>query len=153
MFLLVNPPMIYGPSLHKIPTEAAVNTSTGNIWNLISGKTPVLPEDRLPLFCDARDVSKAHLLAVEKPESIGHRFILCGGAFTWQQAADFIKEARPELADKLPKTNSDATPIERIAILDTTAAKEKLGMDNFIDWKTTLLDTIDDLINNHSKKW
>ena len=145
--------MIYGPSLQKIPTEAAVNTSTGNIWNLISGKTAVLPEDRLPLFCDARDVSKAHLLALESPESIGHRFILCGGSFTWQEAAQFLKEARPDLADKLPGPNPDATPKEQLAKLDTTAARRKLGMESFLDWKTTLIDTIDDLLNVHAKKW
>lgn len=145
--------MIYGPSLHKIPTEAAVNTSTGNIWNLISGKTATLPEDRLPLFCDSRDVSKAHLQALKRPESVGTRVLLCGGAFTWKEAADFLKEARPELADKLPKPNPEAAPIQHLAKMDTTVAKEKLGMDSFIDWKTTLLDTVDDLVNNHSKTW
>jgi nucleoside-diphosphate-sugar epimerase len=108
--------MIYGPSLQKIPSEDAINTSTGNIWNLISGKTAVLPEDRLPLFCDTRDVSRAHILALEKPESVGHRVPLCGGAFTWQQAADYLQQVRPEIADKL-------------------------------------LDTVDDLVNNHSKNW
>lgn len=145
--------MIYGPSLHKIPSEDAVNTSTGNIWNLISGKTAVLPDDRLPLFCDARDVSLAHFNALERKQSIGHRYILCGGAFTWTDAADFLRKERPELAAKLPKPNPDVTPIEHLAKLDTSAARNDLEIASFIDWKTTLLDTVDDLVNNHSKNW
>lgn len=130
-----------------------MNTSTGNIWNLISGKTEFLADDRLPLFCDARDVSKAHIVAIEKSESIGHRVPLCGGAFTWEEAASYLRQSYPELADKLPKSNPDAVPIQQLAKIDTRVAREVLGFDSFIDWKTTLKDTVDDLMNNHAKHW
>lgn len=177
--LTVNPPMIYGPALQSFGSEEGINTSSANIWSLISGKTKILPDNRLPLFCDSRDVSKAHLLALEKPEAKGHRFPIYGGAFTWEevspshvssmfltiliheaeddyfdsQAADFIRKERPELADRLPQANPDAVPIEHMAKIDTSVARNVLGMNEFIDWKTCLLDTIDDLLAKQKNNW
>lgn len=145
--------MIYGISRQSFGSEDKINTSSGNIWNLISGKTQTLPEDRLPLFCDARDVSRAHFLALEKKEAKGHRVPLCGGAFTWEQAAEFLKTARPALADKLPKDNPDAVPIKELAEIDTRVARDVLGMPKFIDWHTCLLDTVDDLLQKQANGW
>lgn len=147
------PPMIYGISRQSFGSEAGINTSSANIWNLISGKTEVLPDNRLPLFCDARDVSRAHFLALEKKEAKGHRVPLCGGAFTWEEAADFLKTARPHLADKIPKRNPDTTPIKELATIDTRVARDVLGMPKFIDWHTCLLDTVDDLLKKQANDW
>lgn len=77
--------MIYGPSLQSIESEDNINTSSAAIWAIVSGKTEQVPDNRLPLFCDSRDVSKAHLLALEREESVGHRVPLYGGAFTWEE--------------------------------------------------------------------
>lgn len=82
------PPMIYGPSLQGFGgDEKNINTSSANIWNLISGKTATLPDNRLPLFADSRDVSRAHFLALETSDAKGQRVPLCGGAFTWQEVS------------------------------------------------------------------
>ena len=79
--------MIYGPALHSFGSEDGINTSSKAIWNIVSGKTPKPPEDRLPMFCDVRDVSRAHILAAQKPESAGRRVLLYGGNFTWQEVS------------------------------------------------------------------
>jgi len=75
------------------------------------------------------------------------------GLSTATQAADFLKTARPQVADKLPQRNPDAMPIEHMARIDTSNAKNILGMEKFFDWQTTLLDCVDDLLNVHAKNW
>ena len=69
------------------------------------------------------------------------------------KAAEYIRLTRPELADKLPKPNTTDPPIETLAKIDTRVAREVLGMDSFIDWKTTLSDCIDDLLAKQENGW
>lgn len=70
-----------------------------------------------------------------------------------RKAAEYIRSTRPELADKLPEPNTTDAPIEKLAKIDTRVAKEVLGMDSFIDWKTTLSDCIDDLLAKQKNGW
>ena len=35
-------------------------------------------------YVDVRDVAKAHVLAIQKPEAGGSRYVVAAGVFTWQ---------------------------------------------------------------------
>lgn len=112
-----------------------------------------MPEDRLPLFCHARDVGNAHVLALSHlPQSAGHRYLLHGDTFTWAMAVHHLASVRPALKSRLPKgweksdPNAKQPTQEHFAQLDTTKAKELLGMRDFKDWKTTLEECVDDLL-------
>ena len=37
--------------------------------------------------------------------------------------------------------------------MDTAVARETLGMTSFIEWKKTLLDTVDDLLKQEENGW
>ena len=53
--VVVNPPMIYGPTLQESATSPeTLNTSSAAIYQLFSGTLQAIPDDRLPLFCDVR---------------------------------------------------------------------------------------------------
>ncbi len=152
----VNPPMIYGPTLQPGVKLSNLNTSSKTIYTLINNADSV-PEDRLPLFCHARDVGDAHVAITEKPNALGKRYLVCGGKFTWPHAVKFISEQYPELQDRLPKGWEKVTGNLRdentIATLDTTPAKEVLGM-QFKDWQTTLKESIDNLLSlEKGKDW
>ncbi|EST04638.1 NAD-dependent epimerase/dehydratase [Kalmanozyma brasiliensis GHG001] len=144
----INPPMIYGPSLQPGVRLSNLNTSSKTIYNLVNN-ADAMPEDRLPLFCHARDVGDAHVAASEKPEGMGSRWLLCGGKFTWAHAVKFIAETYPELKDRLPKGWEESVKELRdpgtIADLDTKPAETKLGI-QFKDWQTTLKECIDNLL-------
>ncbi|KAL8286583.1 hypothetical protein RQP46_004600 [Phenoliferia psychrophenolica] len=150
----LNPPMIYGPPLQAMNTKADVNTSSNAIYALISGPADrEVPGDRLPLFCSVQDVALAHVKAIEASDEVaGQRFILCGGAFTWNQAVEYLQTARPALASRLPKLPKDTAPHATIATLDVTPAKELLGFKEFKGWKETLLETVDALVAKE-KEW
>lgn len=144
----VNPPMIYGPSLQPGVKLSNLNTSSATIYGLISSSDQ-MPQDRLPLFCHARDVGDAHVAATEKPNAMGQRYLLCGGKFTWAHAVKFISEQYPDLQDRLPKGWKDVTSslrdLDSIATLDTTPAEQMLGI-KFRDWQTTLKQSLDSLL-------
>ncbi|EPQ31488.1 uncharacterized protein PFL1_00823 [Pseudozyma flocculosa PF-1] len=145
----VNPPMIYGPTLQPGVTKQNLNTSSRTIYNLVSG-ADAMPEDRLPLFCHARDVADAHTLLLEGPDDVmGKRYLVCGGKFTWAHAVLHISERFPDLRGRLPKGWEEATKqlrnLDQIASLDTAPAERDLGI-KFKDWKTTLDESIESLL-------
>ncbi|ETS61320.1 hypothetical protein PaG_04530 [Moesziomyces aphidis] len=143
----INPPMIYGPTLQPRVTRKSLNLSSAIMYGLISGLDE-MPSDDLPLFCDVRDVALAHVRAVEKDGAMGERYLLCGGKFSWAQAAELLAEKRPELRALLPKGWQQAPSIDldgSFASMDTSRAREKLGI-AFRGWQTTLLDSVDSLL-------
>ncbi|KZP19343.1 NAD(P)-binding protein [Athelia psychrophila] len=151
--VVLNPPMIYGPALQDAATSpASLNTSASMIYQLFSGKLTAIPDDRLPLFVDVRDVAKAHVLALQQDSASGARIPLCGGGFTWAQAVDELNATRPELRSRLvPQGTGNPAP-STMATVSTRAAAEKLGLKEFIGWKQSLSDTVDSLLELE-KKW
>jgi len=140
------PPMIYGPPIQACSKAEDLNTSSATIYNLInSPKT--LPDDRLPLCCDVRDVAKAHVLSIDAIGVTNKRVLLWSGeAFVWDDAVRYLQEKRPELADRLAPVPADRPAKRRnLARLDTSLAQKELGLE-FIPWQTTLLDTVDALL-------
>lgn len=110
-----------------------------------------MPDDRLPLFCHARDVADAHTLALSHlPKSAGHRYLLQGGTFNWAMAVHHIAESHPQLKERLPKgweeSDSEAKPVTDYASLDTDKARELLGIKEFKSWRETLDECVDDLL-------
>jgi nucleoside-diphosphate-sugar epimerase len=149
----LNPPMIYGPALQESATSPqTLNTSSAAIYQLFSGKLQAVPDDRLPLFCDVRDVAKAHVLALQTDGADGMRVPLCGGSFLWKEAVEELLATRPELKDRLVPLNTAKPPPGPLASLDTTVAKQNLGLPDFITWQQTLSDTVDSLLVLE-KKW
>jgi nucleoside-diphosphate-sugar epimerase len=148
----LNPPMVYGPTLQdSAVSPESLNSSSAEIYLLFSGKIQAIPDNRLPFFCDVRDVAKAHVLALETDKVDGMRVPLCGGAFTWKDAVEELLETRPELKDRLIPLSTAKPPPGPMASIDTTIAKEYLGLKEFNGWKQTLSDTVDSLLALENK--
>lgn len=132
-----------------IRNASSLNASSMAVYQLIAGLES-MPDDRLPQFCHARDAADAHVrwLASDDEPAPQHRFLLCGGAFYWKMACEYINKTRPELAHRLPKDwkeASDKNPETSLAKLDVTPAQTELDI-TFTDWKTTLDETLDRLL-------
>ncbi|KNZ75999.1 hypothetical protein J132_00749, partial [Termitomyces sp. J132] len=139
----VNPPSIYGPFALGFPPPRLNDLSTNRmIYAIISGTFPY----QLPLlFCDVRDVARAHVAAFECsgiPSSTVRRYLISGGAFTWKDAAKHLAKALPEMRTRLP-------PLERvkplpgpISRIDNQLATQELGMVEYIGWEKTVEDTV-----------
>lgn len=75
----IMPPMIYGPNLNATVDLANLNTSSADIYRLISpqSKSSDLVPDMFWNYVDVRDVAEAHLRAYEVPKAGGERFFIC----------------------------------------------------------------------------
>ena len=68
------------------------------------------------------------------------------------KAVEYLLKTRPELKDRLVPLSTARPPKGPMASIDTTVAKEELGLKEFITWQTTLLDTVDSLLELE-KRW
>lgn len=101
----VCPPLVLGPVVHHLATLDSINTSNARIVALLRGewKDEIPSQGPVSIWIDVRDVAKAHVLAIDKPEVGGKRLFTTAGYFDHQQIARIVREKFPEFADKLPK--------------------------------------------------
>ncbi|KAI0364366.1 NAD-P-binding protein [Pilatotrama ljubarskyi] len=158
----VNPPFVYGKPVDGLTTGAGITSLGTNalIYQLIAGEPGrPLPPQLPPYYCNVRDVARAHVLALDLPKLPAgadvqeKRFIVAGpGAMLWTDAVKFLHTQRPELKDRLPSLE-DSPPLPGpLSKVDTTRAADVLGMNEYIGWEDTLLETVDALIEAE-KRW
>ena len=148
----IHPSYVYGP-LGRGQVYSAPSTGTNRyIYALINGEPgrPVSGYDPAtrgaPLSVDARDVARAHVLALKVPPSDEpKRFVVSSYRFTWVEAVEFLAQARPELKERLPVVTGNEPPVQ-FATLDTSTTESVLGIKDYIKWQDTILDTVDDLL-------
>jgi len=125
-------------------------------YALIAGRRGQLPPQLPPLFCDVRDVARAHVAALKlarKPASGNiKRYLICGGAFTWKAAVEHLAKAFPDLKPRLASTEKDMPLPGKLSTIDARPAAEDLGIVEYIHWEKTLEDTIKSLLEVE-KNW
>lgn len=134
----LNPGLILGP-----PLAGAHSTSLQVVERVLSGKDPMLPPLKFEAV-DVRDVSRAHIAALNDPTTAGERFILAAGGL-WM--SDIARIARSEAPGRrIAKRVAPAIAIKGLALMDPTLrgivpilgrdepisgnkARERLGID------------------------
>ncbi|KAG6819910.1 putative secondary metabolism biosynthetic enzyme [Arthromyces matolae] len=153
----INAPFIYGPFAEGFPTPTAPRNpndgslgTNGMIYALLSGVYPPLIP---PLFCDVRDVARAHVSAFIRAPSARSgrkRYLVSGGVLTWKDAVSHLASI-PSLSKIHPRlpSPSAATPIPGVlSTIDVSEAEEELGMrkSDYIKWEKTVEDTVESLL-------
>ncbi|KAI0376925.1 NAD dependent epimerase/dehydratase [Hypomontagnella monticulosa] len=95
---------LYDPS--QIATLEGINESVARIYKLLlhpdrKPSDPV-PASLIYLWADVRDVARAHLLAMTRPEAAGKRWFVTAGDLGMQQIVNYLREALPEKRDTIP---------------------------------------------------
>jgi nucleoside-diphosphate-sugar epimerase len=157
---VINPPLVLGPVIHckihsfqlhknvwvliylDLNSLDAINTSNQRVRDLVLGKyKDELPPSGVYLWIDVRDLAEAHVKAIEVPEAAGQRFFTTAGYFSNKQIADVIREAYPQLADKLPsKDTPDDLPAD-IYKIDNSKSIKVLGL-TYRSLKESITDTV-----------
>ncbi|KAI3327838.1 NAD dependent epimerase/dehydratase [Xylariaceae sp. AK1471] len=152
----INPPFVFGPVVHHLSSLANINTSNGNMVALMVGKwKSEIPPTGVHLWVDVRDVAKAHVEAMERPEAGGNRFLVTAGLFRNRDIVPIVRKNFPQLADKLP---DDSVPggdypggkIENIYKYDNSKATKELDID-WIPLEQSVTDTIKSLLQVGAK--
>ncbi|KAG6916179.1 putative secondary metabolism biosynthetic enzyme [Tephrocybe rancida] len=144
----LNPPFIYGPLAPGFPPPRVTELGTlGLIYAALSGE---LPLEVGPLFCDIRDVARAHVAAFEStatPTSGNRkRYLVCGGIFTWKDMVEYLGKAHPELRPRLPSLDKFQPLPGPISTIDARPAAEDLGMVDYIQWEKSVEDAVQSLL-------
>lgn len=92
----INPVAVFGPIL-----SAQVKTSVGIVAQIMTGKYPALPNAGIQVV-DVRDVSAAHIAAMDDPSTTSERYILADKFYWLRDFADVLREAFPSHASKIP---------------------------------------------------
>ncbi|KAK4082395.1 uncharacterized protein Triagg1_2207 [Trichoderma aggressivum f. europaeum] len=121
------PPLVYGPIIHSVSDIKSLNTSSADINRLFDGSEKDVPDTAFHAFVDVRDLGEAHVLAYEKPEAAGQRYLVSSSAYSYQQICDIIREKFPELKELTPKGNT-GTPLPPAYRLDNTKTVTELGL-------------------------
>jgi NADPH-dependent methylglyoxal reductase len=139
----IDPPWIFGPNISAIKDLNHLNESTHAIWSLVGAEK--LPPVDFAGFADVRDVAKAHLLAYEKEEAAGERFLV-GNHFDYQTAVDEILAALPELNGRVPAGVKGSSNTADYYAIDGSKAEKVLGI-KYTPLRTTMKDTLVQLLD------
>lgn len=86
----IHPGAILGPV-----TDKDTSISLGLVTGLLDGSTPAMARIGFAIS-DVRDVAAMHVATLDKPESIGQRYLCTGPFMTFEQVADVLRRAYPE---------------------------------------------------------
>ncbi|EGN92981.1 hypothetical protein SERLA73DRAFT_163798 [Serpula lacrymans var. lacrymans S7.3] len=157
---VINPPWVFGPSIHDVTTPDTLNASTLTWYNYVVHPTSngVTDETLATLggcYVDVRDLAEAHSLVLEKPEAGGERIIVSAG--TWK-AQDFIDAANTinppvRLSQPLPRgvfgAGSPNPATVHLLQFDNSKAGRILG----IKYRTMAKTTEDTLRDYEARGW
>ncbi|GMG09248.1 unnamed protein product [Aspergillus oryzae var. brunneus] len=142
----INPPLVLGPVVPYLNSLDAVNTSNSRISNLVRGnnKDGLLPTGTF-LWVDVHDVALAHVRAIEVSEAGGQRFFLVSGSYANKDLADIIRDAYPQLEEKLPPKDSASDMPANVYGYNNKKSIEVLGI-QYRSLKESVVDTVKSLL-------
>ncbi|KAL4927618.1 mitochondrial 37S ribosomal protein bS1m [Aspergillus undulatus] len=143
----INPPLVLGPVVHYLTSLDAINTSNARISNLVRGQNKEsLPPTGVFLWVDVRDVALAHIRAIEVPDAGAKRYFVTAGYYTNKDILDIIRDAYPELGDRLPPKDSPSDLPKDVYGFDNSRSVQLLGI-KYRSMKESVVDTVKTLLS------
>ncbi len=82
--------MAFGPVLQESSGPDKLNETMKEFADVVFTRGEARPAEHKGSWIDARDMSKAHVLALQKDAAGGKRFLLGGGVFVWQDFCESL---------------------------------------------------------------
>jgi len=123
----INPVAVFGPILSD-----QVKTSVGIVAQLLAGKYPMLPNAGIQVV-DVRDVSAAHMAAMNDSSTVGERYILADKFYWLKDFAKVLRDAFPDRASKVPQAMMPDFLVKLLALFsgDMKTIAAELGKRRF----------------------
>lgn len=142
------PPLVLGPIVPYLQSDLEnLNTSNQRVAAILTGKTKnELPPTGTFIWTDVRDLALAHVKAIELEKAGGNRFFITAGYFSNEEIADIVRDAHPELKERLPAkgVKGGGYPEDGVYKFDNSRSKEILGI-QYRSLKDSILDTVKSL--------
>jgi len=156
----INPGLVVGP-----PLDEHYGSSLALVERILKGKDPMMPPFGLPMV-DVRDAAEMHLRALQRPETVGRRYIASSGSMAMVDMARTLKAAYP--TRRIPTREAPQFLVRLLALVDPSIktilpklghlervsnarAVKEMGME-FIAPKAALLASADWLVK-HGNIW
>ncbi|CCM04261.1 uncharacterized protein FIBRA_06430 [Fibroporia radiculosa] len=147
--VVLNPPFVYGPALHEVDKPEALNESMHSWFHSVL-KNLHDPKQLGVIggeWIDVRDLAQGHVLAIQKEEAGGERFVVTQGPWKWQ---DWINAASEYgVTTSTGDDSYDPAKATQPIRYDASKASRVLGI-KYHSIKETTRDILDDL---KSRKW
>ncbi|KAI5474685.1 D-lactaldehyde dehydrogenase [Pseudohyphozyma bogoriensis] len=151
----INPPLIFGPVLHDVPSASSLNTSVNAFYAFLTGAKK---DEQVPgpggNFVDVRDVAKLHIEALLTEGAANERFAASNNVLDWQAFIDFLHEPeQKELIEAFPKIVR-GIPGKEPGVqnwIDASKARKTFGWEP-IPWQKTVIDMTASLAEKQ-KSW
>ncbi|PYI09455.1 NAD dependent epimerase/dehydratase [Aspergillus sclerotiicarbonarius CBS 121057] len=156
---VINPDIITGPMIHPIDGPGSINqTNHFAVASFIDGTHKQIEGIRFPFYhsVDVRDVARSHVDALTNPAASNQRILLIAGLIAPQIVANTIRENFPQLKYRVPEGNPSQllppgvqpTGWDMRVSLDILAKGTKEGRWNYVDVKTSVVDTVKSMLEN-----
>lgn len=127
------PPMTFGPVAHPLGRPEELNESNATLWRAAMGEEP-LPEARVPVWIDVRDLARAHVEALVREGVVGRRYVPCAEErysyeLAWWVMRERFGERVPVGRVRRNEEGEKERPVPRESYgLDWTAVERELGV-------------------------
>lgn len=144
------PPMTFGPIAHPVTSPEQLNESNAKLWQVASG-SQTLPEARVPVWIDVRDLAKAHVECLLRPSAGMQRYTPASPEkFSYELVATILRKQYAG-AQKQVIAIDDAVAPEGYD-LDWQTVSKDLGVD-FHSFRDSVVDLFDGLGTQGMRPW
>lgn len=148
----IHPAVVTGPPISWPSSPEQLNTTLLPLWQLYAG--PAASNGTIPPqiggagYIDVRDVARMHVWAAEHADrSRGQRYLVANGKAPPQAAADLLRLTFPERDILVGEPGKGYSPgydfVKGESSLFSGKAMQALGVDEFIKYDKSVLDTIE----------
>ncbi|KAF8468039.1 D-lactaldehyde dehydrogenase [Russula ochroleuca] len=140
--VVINPPLVFGPSLSPAPTVDDINTSQREIYDTLTGARTSAQLQAQGNWVHVSVASVAHVRATHAVGAGGQRIIVQSGPFFFQDLLDSAAELG---IPNVPRGEPGSTKgISFIINLETKKAEELLGLTTATPLKDAVAESVED---------
>ncbi|KZT56860.1 NAD(P)-binding protein [Calocera cornea HHB12733] len=133
------PPIMFGPPHQAEVTTSSLNTGTGILWEVLSGQLKEIPETKMPIFVDVRDLAYLQVSALTNEKAKNQRYLAISNHWYMEQLVDIVKAEFPGQAARLPPAVRTRAPDH----FDFDVIKTERDFDiKWIPLRTSIFDTM-----------
>jgi nucleoside-diphosphate-sugar epimerase len=141
-------PVVIGPRVNGFKSLADLNTSNASVWSLVtSGKDAPVPETRVPVVVDVRDVAYAHVAALEQLTDKSERYLVSATSYSQQDILDIVHDSNviPESIKNTTPVGTKGQQLPDHYEIDSSKAQKDLNV-TYIPLKKTIEDLVLQLV-------
>ncbi|KAF7328348.1 NAD(P)-binding protein [Mycena venus] len=125
--VVLNPPYVFGPTIHAVSSPEALNLSTREFYKIFTQPSTQATLQAGNCWVDVRDLARAQVLTLLSASAGGERIIISAGPWIWQDWLDATPNSS-KYQEGIPGTGTDTVYKIRF---DASKSARLLGMTTY----------------------